>query len=39
MAMASTMTPTAANGGIYPLRPGETGVAEVAFVGQNCLKC
>jgi sugar lactone lactonase YvrE len=33
MAMASTMTPTAANGGIYALRPGETGVPEVAFAG------
>jgi sugar lactone lactonase YvrE len=33
MAMTSTMTPTAANGGIYALQPGETGVAEVAFAG------
>ncbi len=29
MPMAATMTPTSPNGGIYALRPGEVGVAEV----------
>jgi len=33
MAMATTMAPTAPNGGIYALRPGETGIAEVPFAG------
>jgi sugar lactone lactonase YvrE len=31
MPITMTMTPTAPNGGIYALRPGETGVAEVPF--------
>ncbi|MCB2058948.1 MAG: SMP-30/gluconolactonase/LRE family protein, partial [Novosphingobium sp.] len=33
MEMASFMEPTAPNGGIYALRPGETGVPEVPFSG------
>ncbi|MCB2073437.1 MAG: SMP-30/gluconolactonase/LRE family protein [Novosphingobium sp.] len=33
MEMASFMEPTAPNGGIYQLRPGETGVPEVPFAG------
>lgn len=33
MAMASTMEPTAPNGGIYALNPGETGIAEADFAG------
>ncbi len=31
MAMATTMEPTAPNGGIYALEPGETGVPETPF--------
>ena len=33
MAMPATMTPTQENGGIFALRPGETGVPEVPFPG------
>lgn len=33
MAMPCTMEPSVPNGGIYALRPGETGVAEVPFAG------
>jgi L-arabinonolactonase len=33
MPMTTTMTPTAPNGGIYALRPGETGLAELPFSG------
>lgn len=33
LAMACTMEPTQPNGGIYALRPGETGIAEVNFGG------
>ncbi len=33
MDMQAFMTPTAPNGGIYALRPGETGVSETPFAG------
>ena len=33
MAMQATREPTAPDGGIYALRPGETGLAETLFAG------